>query len=177
MHGDSLSRRAFVGSAATAAVAGLAGCSAGGRDGTAESSDGSGPSDESTESPDDSEPSEESASAGNFGEWFGATTNYDGVVEKTDESNVEVTVGSQANGGAYGFSPAAIRVSPGTTVVWTWTGEGGVHDVVSTDDSFASERVRAEGHTFSHTFEEAGTYEYFCTPHRAMGMKGAVVVE
>lgn len=164
MYGDNLSRRAFVGSTATAALSALAGCSAGGTD-------------EGDESPDDSDSPDDSASAEEFGDWFGATTNYDGVVEKTDESNVEVAVGSEANGGAYGFSPAAIRVSPGTTVVWRWTGAGSVHDVVSTDDSFASERVQTEGHTFEHTFEEAGTFKYFCTPHRAMGMKGAVVVE
>jgi halocyanin-like protein len=67
-------------------------------------------------------------------------------------------------------------VSPGTTVVWTWTGAGGSHNVVAEDGSFESDLVVAEGHAFSHTFEEPGTVRYVCTPHRALGMKGVVVV-
>ena len=34
----------------------------------------------------------------------------------------------------------------------------------------------AEGETFEHTFDTAGTYEYFCIPHET-SMKGEVVVE
>ncbi len=40
-------------------------------------------------------------------------------------------------------------------------------------------RVRprsGQRHTFEHTFEEAGVYTYACTPHKTLGMKGAVVV-
>lgn len=33
------------------------------------------------------------------------------------------------------------------------------------------------GETFEVTFEVAGTYRYFCTPHEAEGMQGVVVVE
>ncbi|RDI71049.1 halocyanin domain-containing protein [Halopelagius longus] len=164
MHGDSRSRRAFVGSAAVATLTALAGCSGGGTTPSQESSGGA-------------ESADAAASKRDFGGWLGATTNYDGVVEETDASEVEVTVGSQANGGAYGFSPAAVRVSSGTTVVWTWTGKGNAHDVVSTDGSFASERTGKKGHTFSRALEDAGTYKYYCSPHRAMGMKGVVVVE
>lgn len=163
MNGDRLSRRAFVGSSAVAALAALAGCSGG----TTPSGESSG----------DAESSDTAGSTREFGGWFGPTTNYDGVADETDASDVEVTVGSQANGGAYGFSPAAVRVSPGTTVTWRWTGKGSAHDVVSTGDAFASERVATEDHTFSHTFEESGTHRYYCTPHRAMGMRGVVVVE
>jgi plastocyanin len=31
--------------------------------------------------------------------------------------------------------------------------------------------------TFEYTFEVAGTYRYFCVPHEAVGMRGAVIVE
>ncbi|MFC7230941.1 plastocyanin/azurin family copper-binding protein [Saliphagus sp. GCM10025308] len=34
-----------------------------------------------------------------------------------------------------------------------------------------------EGETFEHTFDETGTFTYYCSPHVSMGMKGAVVVE
>jgi len=109
--------------------------------------------------------------------WFAQTSNYDGVVDKTGSSTVTVTVGAQANGGAFGFGPAAVRVDPGTTVVWEWSGKGGSHNVAAADGSFESELAGSSGHTFEHTFEEAGTYRYACTPHETLGMKGAVVVE
>ncbi|GGC48050.1 halocyanin domain-containing protein [Haloferax sulfurifontis] len=108
--------------------------------------------------------------------WFENTSNFDGVEAQTGLQRVTVDVGAQANGGAFGFGPAAIRVSKGTTVAWTWTGEGGSHNVVAEDGSFESDLVSAGDHTFEHTFEEAGTYTYACTPHKTLGMKGAVVV-
>jgi halocyanin-like protein len=109
-------------------------------------------------------------------EWLADADNYDGVANKTGLDEVTVAVGADGNGGAFGFGPAAVRVDPGTTVVWEWTGEGGGHDVVATDDSFASPLVDGEGETFEHTFDAEGTTLYSCTPHEAMGMKGAIVV-
>jgi len=108
--------------------------------------------------------------------WFENTSNYDGVVDHTDSDAVTVEVGTQANGGAFGFGPAAIRVAAGTTVTWSWSGDGGSHNVVDTDGNFESDLVDSEGHTFEHTFESEGTYTYSCVPHETMGMKGAVVV-
>ncbi|WP_233752281.1 MULTISPECIES: halocyanin domain-containing protein [Halostella] len=109
--------------------------------------------------------------------WFDDVDNYDGIVDRTGEDEVSVQVGSQANGGGFGFGPAAVSVSPGTTVVWEWTGEGGSHDVQADNGSFASQMTDEAGHSFAHTFDGTGTTKYYCMPHKAMGMKGAVVVE
>lgn len=114
--------------------------------------------------------------SGDLSGWFDGVSNYDGVVDETGKSEVTVEVGAQANGGAFGFGPAAVRVDPGTTVVWKWTGEGGTHDVAAADESFGSETAEEAGHTFEYTFEEAGVYKYVCTPHETLGMKGAIVV-
>lgn len=116
-------------------------------------------------------------SSDEFGGWFDDVDNFDGVVDEIGTDEVRVQVGSEANGGGFGFGPAAVAVSPGTTVVWEWTGEGGSHNVEAEDGSFESDLVDAAGHTFSHTFTEAGTTKYFCLPHKAMGMKGVVVVK
>jgi halocyanin-like protein len=67
-------------------------------------------------------------------------------------------------------------VSPETTVVWEWTGEGGAHNVVAEDESFESELLSEYGETFEYTFSEPGTVRYYCGPHKSLGMKGAVVV-
>jgi halocyanin-like protein len=106
--------------------------------------------------------------------WFEGVSNYDGVVDETGSGSVTVEVGTEANGGAFGFGPAAVRVDTGTTVTWAWTGQGGSHNVAG--DGFESELTDSGDYTFEHTFEEAGVFTYVCTPHETLGMKGAVVV-
>ena len=112
-----------------------------------------------------------------FGGWMSDVGNYSEVVDETGSSEVTVQVGTEANGGAFGFGPAAVQVDPGTTVIWEWTGEGGQHNVVAQDGaSFDSELVADAGFTFEHTFEEEGVTTYYCQPHQSLGMKGVVVV-
>lgn len=111
-----------------------------------------------------------------YGDWFDDVSNFDGTYDFTGESEVTVDVGAPGNGGNLAFSPAAIRVDPGTTVVWEWTGKGSVHNVVAEDGSFGSDRYSTAGETYERTFDSEGTFEYLCEPHVAMGMKGAVVV-
>ena len=67
------------------------------------------------------------------------------------------------------FEPAAIEVTAGTEVTWTWVGSN-AHNV--TADGFSSE-TQTTG-TFRHTFSEPGTYEYRCTLHPRM--TGTVLV-
>ena len=160
-----LSRRTVVGAAA-ALAAGLAGCSGGSTSGTSEAGDSSGDTD-----------ADGSGSAPAFEGYLSNASNYDGIVDETGNSEVAITVGAEANGGNWGYGPAAVRVSTGTTVVWEWSGRGGPHDVVAEDGSFSSEQRNGAGHTYTQTFEESGVVKYYCTPHRTLGMKGVVVVE
>ena len=160
-----LSRRTFVGAAA-ALAAGLAGCSGGSTSDTSGSGD---PSDDADANGD--------GSASAFDGYLGDASNYDGVVDETGSSEVAITAGAEANGGNWGYDPAAVRVSTGTTIVWEWSGRGGPHDVVAEDGSFSSEQRNGAGHTYTQTFGEPGVVKYYCTPHRTLGMKGVVVVE
>jgi plastocyanin len=50
--------------------------------------------------------------------WFSDVSNFEEVVDRTGQDSVTVSVGSEANGGAFGFSPPAVRVDPGTAVEW-----------------------------------------------------------
>ncbi|TKX78541.1 halocyanin domain-containing protein [Halorubrum sp. SD626R] len=176
-----LDRRRFV-QATTAAGATLllAGCSGGGDGG--DGGDSSGGSDGS-DGGDSSGGSDGSGGSGNtaylseepdYGGWFDGANNYDQTVDATGQDEVTVDVGA---GDGLSFGPAAVAVSPGTTVVWEWTGEGGGHNVAAESGDFESETVSEAGHTLEHTFEESGIHEYVCTPHEAVGMKGAVVVQ
>lgn len=87
------------------------------------------------------------------------------------------------------FDPAEVTIHIGDTVVWRNTSVL-IHTV--TDD--ASKAVRPEdaglpkgakpwnsgqlkpGGSFSRTFTVPGEYRYFCIPHEAAGMKGALRV-
>ncbi len=112
-----------------------------------------------------------------FGGYLDDVGNFDGsVVDATGQDEATVEVGAEGNGGNLAFGPAAVHVDNGATVVWEWTGEGGSHNVVSEDGAFESDLTGEGGFTFEHTFEEDGVYNYFCQPHKSVGMKASVVV-
>lgn len=109
-------------------------------------------------------------------EWLSETDNYNGVVDQTDVNRATVTVGAPGNGGNNAFDPAAIRISPGMTVRWTWTGDG-THNVVEQDQTFKSGSPTDDSdEVYEFDFQESGTYLYYCERHEGRGMKGAVVV-
>jgi plastocyanin len=61
------------------------------------------------------------------------------------------------------FGPDALTIKAGETVTWVWN-DSVEHDV--SGDGFKSE-IMSEG-TFSHRFDEPGTYDYLCTLHPNM---------
>jgi plastocyanin len=71
------------------------------------------------------------------------------------------------------FNPATAAVPRGTTV--TWTNRDDVpHTIVSSERKFKSPVLDTD-QRFSHTFDTAGTYTYFCSMHAKM--TGRIVVE
>ena len=72
----------------------------------------------------------------------------------------------------FSFAPATATVPVGTTV--TWTNRDDVpHNVVNPEQKFKS-RVLDTDEMFSHTFDVAGTFKYYCSIHPRM--TGQVVV-
>ena len=153
------------GFAATAGLTGLAGCSSPSTETEAPSNDGTEtPSNGGTETP-----SDEGTEAPSTG---GGTT-----------------VEMHTEGGEYYFDPIGLSVEPGTTV--TFENVSGNHSATAYDESndsasvtripegasaFDSGTLTEEGATFEHTFETSGTHDYFCIPHKSLGMVGRVVV-
>jgi plastocyanin len=72
----------------------------------------------------------------------------------------------------FSFSPASITVNVGEAVTWTNSGPT-AHSATANDGSFDT-GVFPKGQSRSHTFQEAGTFSYICTPHPQM--KGTVRV-
>lgn len=71
------------------------------------------------------------------------------------------------------FSLASLSVSPGATV--TWTNDGRVPHMVTSDAGLWDSGLLKPGRSFSFTFQEPGAYAYSCPLHQ--GMVGSILVE
>ena len=71
------------------------------------------------------------------------------------------------------FDPPRLTVQAGETVTWTQA-DTMPHTVTSNDGTLGSSTLN-RGSSFSHTFDQPGTYEYVCSLHP--GMRGQIVVE
>jgi plastocyanin len=73
----------------------------------------------------------------------------------------------------YTFLPASLTIKTGTAV--TWLNKDDIpHTVVSKTGVFRSKALDTDD-SFSFTFNEAGSYEYFCSLHPHM--TGTIVVQ
>lgn len=99
------------------------------------------------------------------------------------------TVAMVTDGDQNYFDPIGLFVEQGTTV--TWQIDSGAHSSTAYQEgngpaqttripegaeAWNSDILSEQGATFEHTFETVGTYDYFCIPHKTLGMVGRVVV-
>jgi LPXTG-motif cell wall-anchored protein len=70
------------------------------------------------------------------------------------------------------FQPGSVTIDQGDTVTWTNNGPT-AHSATAPDGSFDT-GIFPAGQSRSHTFNEAGTFSYICTPHP--NMHGTIVV-
>jgi plastocyanin len=98
---------------------------------------------------------------------FGAVTSAPVGASSSAAAAVTVTMTDNR------FTPGTIHVQRGGTVSWRNTSQ--MSHTVS-GKGFDSGTL-APGATFSHTFEQAGTFAYHCKPHQAAGMVGTVIVD
>jgi plastocyanin len=73
------------------------------------------------------------------------------------------------------FLPLSVTIHPGDQVTWTWASSG--HSTTSGSPGMPNgiwdSGVRSQGATFTHTFNNLGTFPYYC---RAHGELGTVIV-
>ena len=70
------------------------------------------------------------------------------------------------------FAPASVTIDVGDTV--TWTNDGPTPHSATADDGSFDTGIFDAGQSRSQTFDEAGTFAYFCTPHP--NMRGTIEV-
>ena len=73
----------------------------------------------------------------------------------------------------FAFAPATITIPVGTTVTW-FNKDSVAHTVSSREGVFDSGNLSG-GATFSYTFDQKGSFEYYCKIHPSM--RGKVIVE
>ena len=74
------------------------------------------------------------------------------------------------------FVPANVEIAVGTTV--TWENESNLFHTITPDghEEWERQTMSSTGETFEHTFNTAGTFDYFCEPHQSDGMLGTITV-
>ena len=91
------------------------------------------------------------------------------TLSQATDHNVSVGPGNN-------FSPATVNIAVGDRVIWTRL--GGTHNVHADDDTWGNV-ASSSWTTFEHTFNAAGSFEYYCEVHSSANgsaMNGTVVV-
>ncbi len=78
--------------------------------------------------------------------------------------------------GSTSFSPSSKTITVGTTITWV-NNSGITHTVTSDTGTELNSGNIANGGSYQHTFNTAGTFNYHCVYHQAMGMTGTIVVQ
>ncbi|WP_324761127.1 plastocyanin/azurin family copper-binding protein [Haloarcula sp. GH36] len=77
------------------------------------------------------------------------------------------------------FDPIGLHVEPGTTVRFELA--AGAHSATAYENRIPADASAFNSGTissgaFEYTFEQPGTYDYYCIPHKSIGMVGRIVV-
>ncbi len=99
-----------------------------------------------------------------------------GYPKPASATTADVTVGPSGN---LVFSPSSVTIHPGDQVKWTWSSSG--HSTTSGSPGLPNgiwdSGIHNAGATFTRTFNSAGTFPYYCTPHGGCcNMVGTVTV-
>ncbi len=81
-------------------------------------------------------------------------------------SEVQVTIEG------FAYHSADLTIPLGTTV--TWTNKDGAPHTTTSDDGLWDSGGLSQGASFSHTFDQAGTFNYHCSIHTSI--KGTITV-
>jgi pseudoazurin len=82
----------------------------------------------------------------------------------------------RADGEKMVYSQDIVKVDIGDTVTWLPKSKGHNVEFIGIPEGMKKIKKSKLSKEYSYTFEKAGIYLYQCTPHKAMGMIGVVIV-
>ena len=96
-------------------------------------------------------------------------------ISSVSAKTVEVKLGTDA--GMLAFEPSTVTISTGDSVKFV-NNKLAPHNAVfdGNDDLSHPDLAFAPGESWERTFSTAGTYDFYCEPHRGAGMVGKIVV-
>ena len=97
-------------------------------------------------------------------------------ISSVSAQTVEVKLGTDS--GMLAFEPSTVTISAGDTVKFV-NNKLAPHNAVFDGHEALShaDLAFAPGESWEETFSNAGTYDYYCEPHRGAGMVGKVIVQ
>ncbi len=97
-------------------------------------------------------------------------------VASASAATVEVKLG--ADSGMLAFEPSSVTIKAGDTVKFVNNKMAPHNAVFEGHDEYShSDLAFSPGESWEETFSDAGTYDFYCEPHRGAGMVGQVIVE
>lgn len=95
------------------------------------------------------------------------------ILEDDDSKEYTVTVDSTN----LRFYPESLTINEGDSVRFMWGGEFLPHNSVEENGVFDSgDPEREVDYLYTFTYEQAGSYNFFCEPHESVGMEGSITV-
>ena len=96
-------------------------------------------------------------------------------VSSAEAKTIEVKLGTDA--GMLAFEPSTVNLSAGDTIKFVNNKLAPHNAVFDGNDALSHPDLAfAPGESWERTFDSAGTFDFYCEPHRGAGMVGKVVV-
>lgn len=93
-----------------------------------------------------------------------------------DDSEVH-TVTVDGFGSNLRFVPDTLTINEGDTVQFLWSGQLLPHNAIEQNEVFNSgDAERNVDYTYTFNYNQSGVYEFYCEPHRDLGMVGEITV-
>ena len=94
-----------------------------------------------------------------------------------DEGEVH-TITVDGFGSNLRFVPDTITINEGDSVRFLWSGQLLPHNAIEQNELFDSgEAMRNVDYTYTFDYNQSGVYEFYCEPHRDLGMIGEIIVD
>ena len=94
-----------------------------------------------------------------------------------DEGEVH-TITVDGFGSNLRFVPDTLTINEGDTVRFLWSGQLLPHNAIEQNELFNSgEAMRNVDYTYTFDYNQSGVYEFYCEPHRDLGMVGEITVD
>ena len=75
------------------------------------------------------------------------------------------------------FVPDTLTINEGDTVQFLWSGQLLPHNAIEENEVFNSgDAERNVDYTYTFNYNQSGVYEFYCEPHRDLGMVGEITV-